>query len=390
MKPLSIIAAAALSVLAFPLSASGQCVQITSPSSVASGEAWTLEWTPYPGANGYEVVTAFIDGSSSTVRRELVRQPRVTLMQIVTVPQRIRATVTPLGAPTVCHESVVVEIRPDETLREMSRRTIVPVVASAPGAFGARFRSSLTLGNVSGAPVSGRLVFHPAGQPYSDDHPSMPFSVDPDDSVSWADVVSAMGQEGIGSLDIIVDDASPESSQRRRELVTVASMAINDEGQAIFGANIPAYVPLEVSSHELGGQSENWYMTVPDPGADGRVNIGWRTIDLGTLDGPEPSVRFSLYRDGGLVTSVDLQLGENEMNQVPGAAVFGQALQPGDRITAMGRGTMILWLTWTSNSTNDPAFFPARRLRTTDPVMIPLLPDDTLDVIPHASVGEGL
>ena len=384
MKALMTCGVVAIALLGSPIDAAADCVEISAPSLVASGEAYTLRWTPFPGASGYEVVTAFVDGQSRTVRRELVRQPQITLAQIVTVPQKIRATVTPLDVDDVCHESVVIDIAPDERLREMSRRTIVPVVASAPGAFGASFRSAVTVSNVSGSPLTGRLVFHPAGRPHADDHPSLAFSVGINDSVSWSDVVAAIGAQGLGSLDIIIDETNPSSRQQRRELINVSTMAINDDGQAVWGADVPAYVPLELSGYNLVDLSENWYLTVPDPGAEGRVNVGWRAVDLGTLDGPDaPSIRWSLYRDGALLGSIDMTLQQGEMNQVPGDSIFGTPLQPGDRITAMARGSVLPWLTWTSNVTNDPAFFPGRRLRVMDPVAIPLLPDDTVDVIPH-------
>lgn len=379
MKSLLLVSALTVS-LATPELFS-QCVQITAPSEVNAGQAYTLEWTPYAGANGYEIVTAFINGATTTVRRELVRNTRVTLMQIVSEPQRLRVTVTPVGAPTVCHESVVISIRPDETLRANSRRVVVPIVASAPGAFGAQFRSAVTISNTTGSPVTGRLVFHPAGEPASDANRSLPFTIPAADSLSWEDVVAAMGTEGVGSLDVIVEN-SPAFQP-----VDVSSLAINDGGDGrIWSAAVPSFVPLEVSPYQLADRSENFHLTIPQSGAEGRVNIGWRAVDLGTLDGPSsPTLRFSVYRNGSLVTIVERQLQQNEMNQVSSAQLLGEPLQPGDRVMIMGQGTVYVWATWTSNSTNDPAFIPARRLHRLDPVAIPVLPDNNVDVIPHES-----
>jgi len=78
----------------------------------------------------------------------------------------------------------------------------LPVVGSLPGNFGATFRTSLKILNPSTSNLSGRLVFHPAGQPASDGDPSMGYSLAPGQSFAWHDVVAAMGLSGLGSTDV--------------------------------------------------------------------------------------------------------------------------------------------------------------------------------------------
>jgi hypothetical protein len=78
----------------------------------------------------------------------------------------------------------------------------LPVVGSVRGAFDSNFRTSLRILNAGSSPQSGRLVFHPVGQPESAADPSMGYSLAPGQSFAWNDVVAAMGLSGLGSLDV--------------------------------------------------------------------------------------------------------------------------------------------------------------------------------------------
>jgi len=98
----------------------------------------------------------------------------------------------------------------------------LPVVGSLPGNFGATFRTSLKILNPGTSPLSGRLVFHPAGQPQSDSDPSMGYSLAPGQSFAWYDVVAAMGLSGLGSMDVTGDSITP----------TVVTRIFDDAGDA--------------------------------------------------------------------------------------------------------------------------------------------------------------
>jgi len=78
----------------------------------------------------------------------------------------------------------------------------LPVVGSLTGNFDSLFRTSFQMLNPNAAALSGRLIFHPAGQPASDADPYMGYSLGPGQSFSWYDVVAAMGLSGLGSLDV--------------------------------------------------------------------------------------------------------------------------------------------------------------------------------------------
>src|ERR1700756_1039341 len=88
------------------------------------------------------------------------------------------------------------------------RKGIIPIVGSTAGANGAHFK---TLLRIYAAPdAHGKIVFHPLGAIASDSDPAMPYSFAPNahvvtDYLEWPDVVAAMGQSGLGTLDIIPD-----------------------------------------------------------------------------------------------------------------------------------------------------------------------------------------
>ncbi len=83
----------------------------------------------------------------------------------------------------------------------------LPVAGSTPGSFGSFFKTSLQVLNPNTSPLSGRIVFHPAGQSESPSDPSLGYSLAPGQSFAWDDVVAAMGQSGLGSLDVTGDSA---------------------------------------------------------------------------------------------------------------------------------------------------------------------------------------
>src|SRR5262245_61925366 len=91
---------------------------------------------------------------------------------------------------------------PSSTLK----KGIIPLVGSTAGLNGASFKTSLRIEAISDA--YGKIVFHPLGQVARDDDPSIPYSfphvVSPiTDYIQFDDIVAAMGQSGLGSLDII-------------------------------------------------------------------------------------------------------------------------------------------------------------------------------------------
>lgn len=89
---------------------------------------------------------------------------------------------------------------------------IVPVAISSPGLNSSVFRTSIQLrhsqdsieGQATPPPVSGRIVFHPQATIGASSDPSFPFSLSAGSVLAIPDVLVAVGQTGLGSLDVLV------------------------------------------------------------------------------------------------------------------------------------------------------------------------------------------
>lgn len=79
----------------------------------------------------------------------------------------------------------------------------IPVAGSTGGAFGSNWKTGLQLFSLGDSTISGRLVFHPAGANGSANDPSMNFTLNAKQVQTIGDVVAAMGQSGLGSIDVI-------------------------------------------------------------------------------------------------------------------------------------------------------------------------------------------
>ncbi|MGZ7080396.1 MAG: hypothetical protein ACXVJT_13365, partial [Thermoanaerobaculia bacterium] len=90
------------------------------------------------------------------------------------------------------------------TVTEFMAR-VFPVVGSTAGSFGSHFKTEMQFFNpqTSGT-VMFKLVFHPQGTAGSSADPTRLVSLDPREVFSTSDVIEAMGQSGLGSLDIVI------------------------------------------------------------------------------------------------------------------------------------------------------------------------------------------
>src|SRR5207247_4489836 len=101
--------------------------------------------------------------------------------------------------------------------------SIVPVVGSTRGGFGSNFKTSMQLTNSTPWPIKGTLVFHPAGRSALDGDPSLPYSLSNFQTLSYEDVVAQLGQNGLGSMDVM-------STSSAAPIITVR--VYNDGGAA--------------------------------------------------------------------------------------------------------------------------------------------------------------
>jgi hypothetical protein len=216
------------------------------------------------------------------------------------------------------------------------RVSTIPAVASAPGSFGSFFRTGLTLANPSAFEIRGRLVMRLAGRSGGDSDPSLDFVIPANGTVNYADVVSTMGQSGLGSLDVLTT-ASPTPIATAR--------VYNDGGNlgtsGLFEEAVPA------GSHYLTVAN----VLVPEDLVNYRLNIGIRTFGACNLN-------VSIYDAAGAPTATTSKTyPANYFEQVSASAfVNGQAVPAGGKIVISAfQQDFIVYGAVTDNRTNDPS-----------------------------------
>jgi hypothetical protein len=153
---------------------------------------------------------------------------------------------------------------------------IVPVVASLPGAFGARFTTTMQLGNPYPFPISGRLVVHPAGLSASPSDPSTPYSLAPFATTT----IDALVTAGAGSVDVLAAVGSAPA------IVTTITET---------GSSNRVQIPLVTPADALTPGSRGTLITPARPERE-RFNIGIRTLAGGA------TLSIALHDRSGAVT----------------------------------------------------------------------------------------
>jgi uncharacterized protein YjdB len=218
---------------------------------------------------------------------------------------------------------------------------VLVVAGSLAGNAGSFFRTSLQLHNPGSAAVSGKLVFHPAGVSASPNDPSLPYSIAPGKTLSFADLLPAMGVSGgIGSVDLVGDPTSP--------LPLAIARVFNDGGAAgTTGLTEEAMLPADALT-----ASTSAVLFAPDDAQRFRLNIGIRTLTEGAT--MTITVRD---RDGLVVKTVTRTDPPSFFTQISSAVLLdGHALVGGETLTfEVSGGSAFLYGATTDNTTNDPS-----------------------------------
>ncbi|HEX2834894.1 MAG TPA: hypothetical protein VHW00_17910 [Thermoanaerobaculia bacterium] len=261
---------------------------------------------------------------------------QTTIRYIITA--EIASGTQAIESMDACMATIDVTLEPDAAFRAMVRKAVIPIAGSTAGAFGGKFRTSLELRG-SGA-MRGRVVFHPAGRVASESDPSLPYTfTSSNPSVAWDDVVEAMGQSGLGSLDIIPDDTSVDT------LPQIVARLYNDTNIGTFGTEVAAVLPY----HYVGGRS----LEVPIPNARFRTNIGIRTFG-------ETKVKVVTYAANGKLEGFrDVTFPAGWTMMTTAADLSRETLTPGASVTLLVSGPAVAFYTITENQTNDPTVIVA-------------------------------
>lgn len=315
--------------------------QLTAPASAAAGAPYSVSWSAVSGATEY-----VLEESDSAAFTSPVAQTTTATSASFThgtgavrYYYRVRARNHADACDVYSGYSPAVSVLISDTPLPTTR--VLPVVGSLPGNFGSFFRTSLQLYNPHGSAVSGRIVFHPAGAPGSENDPSLAYSILPGRTLAFADLLPAMGVAGgIGSADLIADASSP--------FPVALGRVFNDAGAAgTSGLGLDA-LPLD-RALQTGSTG---VLLAPDDAQRFRLNIGVRTLDTGAA--MTITVRD---RDGAIVKTLTRTDAPVSFFQVSSAALLGgYVLTGGETISfELTSGNAFIYGATTDNITNDPS-----------------------------------
>lgn len=215
---------------------------------------------------------------------------------------------------------------------------IVPAVGSLQGN-GNFFRTSMQLTNPDSATISGKLVYHPAGRSALPGDQALPYTIGPYKTVSYTDIVTFMGQSGLGSLDVI-------STYGPAPIVTARVFA--DGGAAgTAGFNEATFTPEQAMPTYSQGT-----LSMPADPVNFRVNIGVRTLSAGA------TIYVKYYDAGGnFLSAFSKTYAKDYFEQVSVAAFLGGIQPTNDSLiyVSISAGSAIIYASTTDSRTGDSA-----------------------------------
>jgi streptogramin lyase len=301
--------------------------------------------------SGPEDITAGPDGNLWFTERFANKIGRITPAGVI----------TEFPIPTASSEPIGVTSGPDGNLwftefrgNKIGRITIggapaietriLPVVGSTPGAGGTFFKTSVQLHNSTSSAISGRIVFHPSGVAGSDSDPALSYSLAPGQTQSFADLLPAIGQSGLGSADVQVTSGS----------APVATVRVfNDAGPS----GTTGFTEDLMRPEEALQAGQQGVLLVPADLVAYRLNIGVRTLEAGS------SMTVTVRDAGGAVVATVPRGFPAVYHEQQAAGVFlnGVSLPAGGSVTVLvGSGSAVVYGATVDNRTGDPSLQIAR------------------------------
>lgn len=216
------------------------------------------------------------------------------------------------------------------------RVSTLPVVGSTAGSAGSFFRTSLTLSNPGTLEIRGKVRLRLAGRAGSDADPTLDYVIPPNGTLNYADIMTTIGQTGLGSLDILTT-ASPTPIATAR--------VFNDGGTA--GTNGLAEDAVPAAANYLSVAS----VFIPEDLTNYRLNIGIRTFTAGDLS-------VSVYDAAGIPrTILTRSYPADYFEQISASAFLNNADVPagGKIVVSAFEKQFIVYGAVTDNRTNDPS-----------------------------------
>jgi len=339
---------AAVTVTEAPVCTTPGTPQISGPATALAGSTYSISWTAIGGANEY-IVDEATDAAFTTAVSRTVTATSTSYSHAAagaTYFYRVRARNHAGQCDATSSSSTAISVLITTVVTPATR--VLAVVGSTPGNFGSFFKTALQLYNPKSAAVSGKIVFHTQGVSGSASDPSMTYSIAAGRTLSFDDLLPAMGlPSGLGSADLVADATSP--------LPVALARVFNDGGAAgTTGLALDAAAPDDALK-----QGQTGALFAPADVQRFRLNIGVRTLDQGA------AIAITVRnRDGAIVKTLTKSLGGTFFAQTSAAGFLdGFALTGGETISfEVTSGSAFIYGATTDNVTNDPSVQFARRI----------------------------
>jgi len=319
---------------------------ISGPATAEASKSYSITWAAVTNATDY-IVEESTDANFGSVTSSTVTTTSASFTHAAAnrYYYRVRARNQSTGCNTTSlfstPTSVLVSIVP------VAQTRILPVVGSVPGSLGSNFKTSVQLYNAKSSAVSGKIVFHTQATSGTSSDPSIAYSIPTGKSLSYADLLPAMGiASGLGSADLVADPGSPFP-------VTLVRV-FNDGGAA--GTSGLAFEPMATSDALQNGETG---VLIAPADTRFRLNIGVRTLEQGV--GMNLTVR---NKDGVTVKTTSKGFGPTFFRQLGSTDILdGYVLTGGETITIqITSGSAFVYGSTTDNTTQDPSVQFARKV----------------------------
>lgn len=314
--------------------------QLNAPSTALVNTSYTVSWSAIANATDY-----VLEESTSEDFAAPASQTLTTTSASFTHADagtryyyRARARNRANTCDVTSNDSTVVSVLITETPAPLTR--VFAVVGSTPGNFGSFFKTSVQLYNPHESAISGKLVFHTAGASGNPSDPSLAYSLGSGKTISYDDLLPAMGLSGLGSVDLVADGTSP--------LPIALARVFNDAGVAgTTGLTQQALAPEQALRPGHPG-----VLLAPSDAQHFRFNIGVRALEQGAT--MNVTVR---NKEGEPVKTLAKSFSATSFSQVSSAQFLDTyALASGDTITLdVTSGAAFVYGSTTDNTTNDPS-----------------------------------
>jgi hypothetical protein len=320
--------------------------QINGPATADAGKPYSISWAAVSGATDYVIDEAtdanFLSLTSTNVTATSASFTHATANRYY---YRVRARNQSTGCNTSSFYSNVVSVL--VSVLPVAQTRYLPVVGSVPGSLGSYFKTSVQLYNAKSSPVSGKIVFHTQAVSGSSSDPSIAYSIPSGQTLSYADLLPAMGiASGLGSADLVADAGS--------SFPIALARVFNDAGAA--GTTGLAFEPMPASDALQNGETG---VLIAPADTRFRLNIGVRTLEQQA--GFNVTVRS---KDGSVVKSTSASFSPTFFRQFQSSDILGgYVLAGGETITIqMTSGSAFIYGSTTDNATQDPSVQFAKKV----------------------------